>query len=209
MVWLKNNGLFEYSSCGLDMQLSSKLHILSPNLFYNRWRRKSSIVDIFRWKVKRHNILLLWYFWKIFLCTRSTNGCGRLWYPHTIMCGRRWNMRYGGGNRSPKQMSPITTYYIPIHVMNIFHFSSLLLAIFVDNFNFLLSISTNVFFVYHICCVWIFGSFFFPPLLFFVFLFYLLRWVLLNLRVFFYCFEVVFSLNLSFVFGWVTKYSEI
>jgi hypothetical protein len=27
MVWLKNNGLFEYSSCGLDMQLSSKLHI--------------------------------------------------------------------------------------------------------------------------------------------------------------------------------------
>jgi len=124
------------------MQLSSKLHILSPYLFYNRWRRKSSIVDISPWKVKRHNILLLWYFWKIFLCTRSTNGGGRLWCPHTIMCGRRWNMRYGGGNRSPKQMSPITTYYIPIHVINIFHFSSLLLAIFVDNFNFLLSIST-------------------------------------------------------------------
>jgi hypothetical protein len=207
MVWLKNNGLFEHSSCGLDMQLSSKLHILSPNLFYNRWRRKSSIVDISWWKVKRHNILLLWYFWIFFLCTRSTNGGGRLWCPHTMMCGRRWNMRYGGGNRSPKQMSPITTYYIPIHVMNIFHFSSLLLAIFVDNFNFLLSISTMSLCI--TCVVLIFGSFFPPPLLIFVFLFYLLKQVLLNLRVFFYCFEVVFSLNLSFVFWWVMKYSEI
>jgi hypothetical protein len=64
-------------------------------------------------------------------------------------------------------------------------------------------------FVYHMCCVWIFGSFFPHPLLIFVFLFYLLRWVLLSLRVFFYCFEVVFSLNLSFVFWWVMKYSEI
>jgi hypothetical protein len=116
-------------------------------------------------------------------------------------------MRYGGGNRSPKQMSPITTYYIPIHVMNIFHFSSLLLAIFVDNFNFLLSISTMSLCI--TCVVLIFGSFFPPPLLIFVFLFYLLKQVLLNLRVFFYCFEVVFSLNLSFVFWWVMKYSEI
>jgi hypothetical protein len=81
--------LWVYSSCGLDMQLSSKLHILSPNLFYNRWRKKSSIVDISQQKVKRHNIFLLWCFWKIILCTRSTNGGGRLWCPHTIMCGGR------------------------------------------------------------------------------------------------------------------------
>lgn len=53
----------------------------------------------------------------------------------------------------------------------------------------------NVFFVYHMCCVWIFGSFFPPPPLNFVFLFYLLRWILLNLR--------VFSIVLRFCFLWI------